>query len=279
MARWSWVVTGINGPGGQEAAGAGVAAELHRGSALSSSAPGRLDVGVIGAGRVGPVLAAGLAGAGHRIIGVATTSESGRDRVDAMVPGVEILEIPALLQRADLVILAIPADQLAELVAGLAAAGQWRAGQLVVHTAAEYGVDVLRPAVLTGVIPLAIHPAIVFTGTSIDLVHLREASCAVTAPAPVLPIAQALVVELGAEPVVVAEADRATYAEAIATATAFSASIVRQSFALLEGIGVERPSGIVAPLVRASIDAALQHPTIAEPDVRSFSDDAGPERV
>ena len=272
-------MTGINGPGGQEAAGAGVAAELHRGSALSSSAPGRLDVGVIGAGRVGPVLAAGLAGAGHRIIGVATTSESGRDRVDAMVPGVEILEIPALLQRADLVILAIPADQLAELVAGLAAAGQWRAGQLVVHTAAEYGVDVLRPAVLTGVIPLAIHPAIVFTGTSIDLVHLREASCAVTAPAPVLPIAQALVVERGAEPVVVAEAARATYAEAIATATAFSASIVRQSFALLEGIGVERPSGIVAPLVRASIDAALQHPTIAEPDVRSFSDDAGPERV
>ena len=66
----------------------------------------------------------------------------------------------------------------------------------------------LRPAALAGAIPLAIHPAIVFTGTSIDLAHLREASCAVAAPAPVLPIAQALVVELGAEPVVVDERDR-----------------------------------------------------------------------
>jgi predicted short-subunit dehydrogenase-like oxidoreductase (DUF2520 family) len=237
---------------------------------------GRLDVGVIGAGRVGPVLAAGFAGAGHHVIGVATTSESGRDRVDAMVPGVEILPIPDLLARADLVILAIPAGEIDDLVSGLATAGHWRPGQLVAHTAAEHGVDVLRPAAVAGAIPLAIHPAIVFTGTSIDLVHLREATCAVTAPTPVLPIAQALVVELGAEPVVVAEGDRAIYAEAVATATAFSASIVRQSFALLEGIGVERPAGIVAPLVRASIDAALMHPVDGEPTALAATDDAGP---
>ena len=38
-------------------------------------------------------------------------------------------------------------------------------------------------------------------------------------PAAVLPIAQALAVELGCEPVVVAEGDRAAYGEAIATAT------------------------------------------------------------
>ena len=237
------------------------------------TAAGRLDVGIIGAGRVGPVLAAGLAGAGHRIVGVATTTEDGRDRVDAMVPGVAILEIPALLERADLVILAIPAEELAGLVAGLAAAGHWRAGQLVAHTAAEHGVEVLRPAALAGAIPLAIHPAIVFTGTSIDLAHLREASCAVTAPAPVLPIAQALVVELGAEPVVVDERDRAAYAEAVATATDFSASIVRQSFALLEGIGIERPAGIVAPLVRASVDAALMRPASPDPAVPAVLDD------
>lgn len=218
---------------------------------------GRLDVGVIGAGRVGPVLGAGLAGAGHRVIGVATTSEDGRDRVSAMLGDVPVLGLPELLAAADLVVIAIPAGELVSLVEGLAEAGHWRPGQLVAHTAAEYGTEVLAAAMRRGAIPLAIHPAIVFTGTSMDLVRLRESSCAVTAPGPVLPIAQALVVELGAEPIVIAEEDRAAYAEAVATATAFSAEIVRQSLELLTGIGVERPAGVIAPLIRASVDAAL----------------------
>ncbi len=78
-----------------------------------------------------------------------------------------------------------------------------------------------------------------------------------TAPAPVLPIAQALAVELGCEPVVVAEDDRPTYAEAIATATEFSRSIVRQSSELLRGVGVDNPGGYLSALVRSSVDQAL----------------------
>ena len=217
---------------------------------------GRLDVGIVGAGRVGPVLAAGLAGAGHRIVGVATTS--GQDRVEALLGATPILELPDLLGRSDLVILAIPAQEIEPLVRGLAEAGHWRPGTLVAHTAAEFGTDVLAAAAQRGAIPLAIHPAIVFTGTSLDLVRLHDAVCAVTAPTPVLPIAQALVVELGAEPVVIAERDRAAYAEAVATATAFSASIVHQSLELLARIGVEQPSAIVAPLIRSTIEEALR---------------------
>lgn len=219
---------------------------------------GRLDVGVVGAGRVGPVLAAGLAAAGHRVVGVATTSEEGRDRVAAMLDGVPVRTIPDVLDEADLVLLAIPADEISPLVSGLAEAGLWRAGTILVHTAAEHGTGVLRPALERGVIPIALHPAIVFTGTSLDLGRLSEATCAVTAPAPVLPIAQALVVELGAEPVVVAEDDRAAYAESVATATSFSAEIVRQSLELLAGIGVDEPRHVIGPLIRASVDEALR---------------------
>lgn len=223
----------------------------------SAGRDGRLAVGVVGAGRVGPVLAAGLAGAGHRVVGAATTSADGRERVEALLGDVPVLPIPDLLERSDLVILAIPGEEIEPLVRGLAAAGQWHPGTLLAHTAPALGTEVLMPAVRQGVIPLAIHPAIVFTGTSLDLVRLRDAVCAVTAPAPVLPIAQALVVELGAEPIVVAESDRPAYAEAVATATAFSASIVRQSLDILAGIGVERPSGVIAPLIRSSVDDAL----------------------
>ena len=96
-----------------------------------------------------------------------------------------------------------------------------------------------------------------FTGTSIDLARLPGTWFAVTAPAPVLPIGQALVVEMGGEPVVVAEADRAAYGEAIDTAVTFSAAIVDQASGLLDGIGVARPGAVLAPLVRSAVENAL----------------------
>ena len=234
-----------------------------------STRAGRLGVGVLGAGRVGPVLGAALAGAGHAIVGISAVSADSRDRAEAILPGVPVLSIPDLVERSELVLVAIPDEEIAPLVSGLASAGVWQPGQLVAHTSARFGADVLRPAQLAGAIPLAIHPAIAVTGTSLDLARLREAYFAVTAPAPVLPIAQALVVEMGGEPVVVAEEDRPAYAEAIATATSFSRSIVAQSSAILSRIGLDNPGAYLSALVRSAVDDALASPASAhvDPDV------------
>ena len=92
----------------------------------------------------------------------------------------------------------------------------------------------------------------------IDLRQLQVAFAAVTAPAPVLPIAQALAVEIGCEPVVVAEQDRPAYAEAIATASEFSRAIIGQSTSLLRGIGVENPGGYLSALVQSTVERALR---------------------
>ena len=216
---------------------------------------GRLGIGVIGAGRVGPVLAAALGGAGHAV--VAVTAGSDQDRVEALLPGVPVLDATEVARRSELVIVAVPHDQLEGLVAGLAEVGAWQPGQLVLHTDPAWGTGVLSPAMAQGAIPLAVHPAIEFTGTSMDLRALSSAYAAVTAPAPVLPIAQALAVELGCEPVVVDEAARPSYAEAIATARDFSRSIVRQAAGLLVEAGIEQPGAFLRALAHTTIDHAL----------------------
>ena len=128
----------------------------------------------------------------------------------------------------------------------------------MLHTSARYGTAVLDPARAAGAIPLAVHPALAFTGTSIDLVRLRDAWCAVTAPAPVLPIAQALVVEMGAEPVVIADDDRPAYAEAIAAASQFSTVIIGQAVDALRAIGVDEPGRVLGAVVRSAVENALQ---------------------
>lgn len=216
---------------------------------------GRLGVGVIGAGRVGPVLAAALAGAGHALTGI--TPGSDPDRVAAILPGLPVLDALEVVARSELVVVAVPHDELAGLVSGLAGLGAWRPGQLVLHTDPAHGLDVLAPVTAAGAIPLAVHPAIVFTGTSMDLRALRDAHAAVAAPGPFLPIAQALAVEIGCEPVVISEEQRTAYAEGVATATSFSRSIVRQATALLREAGVEAPGSYLSALVHSTVDHAL----------------------
>lgn len=222
-----------------------------------SDRPGRLGVGIVSAGKVGAVLGAALRAAGHAVVGVNAVSEASRDRAEALLPDVPVLDVPAVLERAELVLLAVPDDELPGLVQGLADARLWQPGQLVVHTAGRWGTGVLDPARRLGTIPLAVHPAMTFTGMSLDLARLSDCSFGITAPAPVLPIAQALVVEMGAEPVVVAEADRPLYHAALAHGANHLVTLTGQSVQVLRDIGVEHPDRMLGPLLRATLDNAL----------------------
>lgn len=218
---------------------------------------GRLSVGIIGAGRVGPVIGAALAGAGHLIDSISAVSPQSVDRATALLPGVPIRPVPDVVTSAELVVLAVPDGELAGLVDGLAAIDAWRPGQILVHTSPSFGIGVLEPAQRSGAIPVALHPAMAFTGTSLDLARLRETRIAVTAPGPVLPIGQALAVELGGEPVVIPEESRAVYAEAIASSTTYSGEIVAQALRLLVSAGVDEPGRMLGPLLHSAIDNAV----------------------
>ncbi|GAA1905915.1 hypothetical protein GCM10009688_07350 [Arthrobacter gandavensis] len=218
---------------------------------------GRLGIGVIGAGKVGAVLGAALRAAEHAVVGVSAVSEASLERAENLLPGVPVLDIPDIIERSELVLLAVPDDALPPLVSGLAATGAWQAGQLVAHTSGRFGTAVLEPARQAGAIPLALHPAMTFTGLSLDLTRLADCSFGVTAPTAVLPIAQALVVEMGAEPVVIDEADRELYHAALAHASNHLVTIAAQSSELLQGLGVEQPGRLLGPLMRASLENAL----------------------
>ncbi len=218
----------------------------------------RLGIGIIGCGRVGAVLGSALRGAGHAIVGVTASSEASLDRAEAMLPGVPVLDIETVVERSELVLFAVKDDVLAELVSGLAEIGCFKPGQIVMHCAGRFGTEVLAPGAAAGAIPLALHPSLSFTGTSIDLPRLRQATIAVTGAKAVLPIGQALVVEMGAEPVVVAEADRALYHAAIAHASNHTVAVLSQALEVLGSLGVENPAQVLHALVDASVANTLQ---------------------
>ncbi len=220
--------------------------------------PARLSVGVVGAGRVGVVLGAALARAGHRVVAASGVSDASRRRAGALLPGVPVVPPTEVLAAAELALLTVPDDVLPELVAGLAAAGEVRPGQLVVHTSGRYGVAVLDPVTRLGALPLALHPAMTFTGRSEDLARLTGACFGVTAPEPLRPIAEALVVEMGSEPQWVDEEARPLYHAALAGGANHLATLVNESVDLLRRCGVTDPERLLAPLLGASLDNALR---------------------
>ena len=222
--------------------------------------PARLAVGVVSAGRVGAVLGAALSGAGHLVVAASAVSQASLRRAAALLPDVPVLPPDDVVRRADLVLLAVPDDVLPAMVSGLAATRAFRAGQIVVHTCGARGVEVLEPATAAGVLPLALHPAMTFTGRSEDLARLRAACVGVTvADQTGWNVGEALVLEMGAEPVRVPPQGRSLYHAALAHGANHLATLVRDAVDALEQAGVVPAERLLGPLLEAALDNTLRH--------------------
>lgn len=227
-------------------------------STSDSGAP-RLTVGVVGTGRAGSVLGAALRLAGHPVVAAYGVSELSQLRADALLPDVPLVSVDEVFAAAELVLLTVPDDVLPELVSGLAATGAVRTGQLIAHASGRYGISVLDPATALGALPLALHPAMTLTGTSLDLERIVGAPFGVSAPDQIRPVGEALVVEMGGEPIWVPEQSRPLYHAALANGANHLITLVTQSLDLLEAAGIENPQRLLSPLLYASLDNALRN--------------------
>ncbi|HKB30841.1 MAG TPA: DUF2520 domain-containing protein [Streptosporangiaceae bacterium] len=226
--------------------------------AAAGDRPARLKVGVVGAGRVGAVLGAALARAGHRVVAVSAVSSASRDRASRLLPGAALTEPAGVVAAADLILLTVPDDALPALVSGLAGTGVPMDGRLVAHASGRYGAAVLDPATRRGALPLALHPVMTFTGRPEDVERLTGVCFGVTAPDALLLVAEALVIEMGGEPVVIAEDARDLYHAALAGAANHLTTLVTESAELLRGAGVRDPARVLGPLLSAALDNALR---------------------
>jgi predicted short-subunit dehydrogenase-like oxidoreductase (DUF2520 family) len=220
--------------------------------------PARLDVGVVGAGRVGTALAVALRRAGHTIAAASAVSEASRSRVERFLPGTPVLQPGDVVAAVDLVLLTVPDDALSGLVRGLAATGAPLAGRMLAHASGRHGLAVLQPATDLGALPLALHPVMTFTGRPDDADRLAGISFGVTAPEVLRPAAEVLVMEMGGEPVFIAEADRSLYHAALAGAANHLVTQVVQASDLLKRAGVAQPARMLGPLLSAALDNALR---------------------
>jgi predicted short-subunit dehydrogenase-like oxidoreductase (DUF2520 family) len=224
----------------------------------AAEAPARLRAGVVGAGRVGAVLGAALAAAGHDVVAASGLSAATTERAARLLPGVPLLPADEVVAASDLVVLAVPDDILGGLVAGLAETGAWRRGQLLFHTSGAHGLAVLAPAERAGVLTLALHPAMTFSGGPEDLHRVVAAPFGVTSHPEHRAVAETLVLEMGGEPFWVAESDRGLYHAALVTGANHLVTLVAEAADLLRTAGVADPARVLTPLLTAALDNGLR---------------------
>jgi predicted short-subunit dehydrogenase-like oxidoreductase (DUF2520 family) len=217
------------------------------------------SIGVVGAGRVGAVLAARLRSAGHEIVAAAGESDASTQRIAALLPGVPTSKPSAVARAADVLLLTVPDDMLPNVVSVLSASGAIREGQYVVHTSGRHGLDVLARAASVGARVVAMHPAMTFTGTALDLDRLDGCVFGLTAGAEERGFAEALVAELGGRPMWVPEESRTLYHAALAHGANHLVTLVTEAMEMLTAAGSDDPAATLRPLLTAALDNALDH--------------------
>ena len=189
--------------------------------------PARLTIGIISAGRVGTALGVALERAEHVVVACSAISHASRERAQRRLPDTAVLPVDEVAGRAELLLLAVPDAVLPDLISGLAATRSVRPGTIVAHTSGANGIGVLAPLAAQDCIPLAIHPAMTFTGADEDISRLPDTCFGITAADDVgYAIAQSLVLEIGGEPFRVREDARTLYHAALAHASNHVVTVV-----------------------------------------------------
>jgi predicted short-subunit dehydrogenase-like oxidoreductase (DUF2520 family) len=224
----------------------------------SSDHPARLRVGIIGPGRAGTALGRALEGAGHRVVAAHAISEPSVRRVRENFRLARLADPADVIDDSDLVLLTVPDDDLEGLVRGLAETGAPLAGRMLVHASGSHGVGVLDPAAQHGALPLALYPVMTFAGREDDLDRIKGTCFAVTASGPLRAVAEVLVIEMGGEPVFIAEESRPLFHAALSLASGHLAAVTAEAASLLRQAGAQHPGRLLGPLLAAALDNAVR---------------------
>jgi predicted short-subunit dehydrogenase-like oxidoreductase (DUF2520 family) len=244
-----------------------------RPSSIDGLRPARLKVGIISAGRVGTAIGVALERADHVVVACSAISRASRQRAQRRLPDTPVVTPQEVAAGAELLLLSVPDSELAALVSGLAATSAVRPGTIVAHTSGANGVGVLEP-LTPECVPLAIHPAMAFTGSDEDIARLPDTCFGITAADEIgYAIGQSLVLEMGGEPFCVREDARVLYHAALAHAGNHVVTVLADALEALraalrgdELLGQQlvddQPGGlaerIVGPLARAALENTLQ---------------------
>lgn len=217
-------------------------------------------VGIVGASRLGTTLACALEHSGAcRVAAVASRSPGSAqafaarlgDRVAALAP-------TELVERCELVVLAVPDGELTALAAAL----PWRAGQHAVHCSGALDLSVLEPAAARGALRGCLHPLQSFPERFAEPARFAGITCGVEGDGVLGAQLERLCEALGARAVRLEGKDRARYHAAAVFASNYVVALHAAAAHAwsLAGLPQDLAREALAPLTRGAADNVQKLP-------------------
>ena len=212
--------------------------------------PRRFSLCLVGAGRAGTAVAAGLKGAGHTVVGVASrTARSAKTAAEGL--GAEVVDVEAL-PPSDVVLLGVPEPALESV--GATVAERIAPGTVVWHLAGAAGIVPLKAVARLGGSRCALHPVQAFPDADAGLARLPGSAWGLTCDDGIRDWATTVATEdLGGRVFELAEEDRPVWHAAAVTAASGAIAIMSLGERLLASIGVDAAGEVLGPLAGASV--------------------------
>lgn len=210
----------------------------------------RPTVSIIGCGRAGGAIGLALKEAGYPIAAAWSRSRTGRQRAHLLLE-VPILTRPDEVARAaDVTIVAVPDDAIAEVAVQLAPGV--REDAYVIHTSGGVSVDALAPAAKAGARVGSVHPLQTLPGPRAGAEALRGAAVAVTCELRDRMFLFRLARAWGGRPFSLPDEAKALYHAAAVFASNYIVTSVWAATQLMRAAGVRNSIPLLAPLIETT---------------------------
>lgn len=212
-------------------------------------------VAIIGAGKVGSVLAKTLVQRGYQLTGIASRTLQSAAKLAQETDTKATVKAAEITFNAEIILLATPDRCISQVIHDLIKDGGLRAGQFVFHTSGGVGVEILSPAKTLGTFIGSIHPLQSFADTQGFSDSLTGIYFALGGDQEAVIIAEEMVGEFGGKSFMISDKDRPLYHGAACIVSNYFVSLMHWAAGIYGefGLSPQQAADALMPLVQGTI--------------------------
>lgn len=212
-------------------------------------------VAIIGAGKVGSVLAKSLSQRGYQLTGIASRTFQSADKLAREVGAKATVKAADITSDAEIILIATPDRCISQVIHNLIMDGGLRAGQFVFHTSGGVEVEMLNPAKKLGAFIGGIHPLQSFADTQGFIENLAGIYFALGGDQEAVNVAEEMVSEFVGKSFIISDKDRPLYHGAACIVSNYFVSLMHWAAGIYAefGLSPQQAADALMPLVEGTI--------------------------
>ncbi|MDF2635608.1 MAG: protein of unknown function DUF2520-containing protein [Pelosinus sp.] len=212
-------------------------------------------IGIVGAGKVGSVLARGLFAKGYQLTGIASHTLGSASQLGKELGVTTTIRAADLMQDTEVLFITTPDRCIGEVVAEIAKDNGFKPGQMVFHTSGCLPVEILEPAKKQGAWIGCMHPLQSFSNRESTGERLAGIYFALTGQTEVIQEAEKIVKDLGGISFQLLDADKPLYHGAACIVSNYTVSLMHWASQLYGRFGLSSEEALAAllPLLAGTV--------------------------